>query len=141
MNQTLIIQTDGGSRGNPGPAAVGIDARYPNATSPIFQGSFFIGTKTNNEAEYEAVLAALSWLQPYIQTNQQLIQVNWFLDSQLVVNQINGDWKVKDSRMKTLVERIKQQVTLTGIDHTFTAIPREKNAEADRLVNLALDAR
>ncbi|MBU1322965.1 ribonuclease HI family protein, partial [Patescibacteria group bacterium] len=101
---TLNIFTDGGSRGNPGPAAVGIVIK--DAANKI-QHSFgqTIGTATNNIAEYQAVAAALQWL---LQQPVKPRTINFFLDSTLVVNQLNGLWKIKDSHLRQKVILIRQ---------------------------------
>lgn len=132
---TLNIFTDGGSRGNPGPAAVGIIVK--DASNKILH-SFgqCIGTATNNVAEYQAVIIALQWL---LRHPARPRRINFFLDSTLVVNQLNGLWKLKDSRLRQKVILIRQLEASLHADITYTAIPRTQNSLADLQLNLALD--
>jgi ribonuclease HI len=131
----LDVYTDGGARGNPGPGAIGIvvfDQQKPE--KPIQEISQFIGENvTNNHAEYQAVLAAIEML-----TSYQPTRVRFFLDSELVVKQLRGEYKIKQPHLQTLAEQIR------SLSHTipmleFNYVPREKNKLADVLVNQALD--
>lgn len=131
----LTIYTDGGSRGNPGPSAIG-GVMYLDSNE-IYSFSRFIGKKTNNEAEYQAFSFSLKW---YFEQNQVYSSVTWYLDSKLVVEQLNGNWKVKEPRLKTVVDKIKINLNELCIPYKIVHIPREKNSEADALVNQALDA-
>ena len=128
---TVVICTDGASVGNPGPASIG-------ATIKDKQGRFItsisqrIGTTTNNQAEYRAVIAAL---EKAISLGAVYVEVN--SDSELVVRQINGSYRVKKASLRPLYQRVKKlQDSLKGF--TITYIPREQNAEADNLAHLAL---
>lgn len=140
-SSSLNIFTDGGSRGNPGPAAVGIVIK--DAANKI-QHSFgqTIGTATNNIAEYQAVIIALQWL---IDNKKKLVnlsgecRINFFLDSTLVVNQLNGLWKIKDSHLRQKVILIRQLEASLNAGISYTAISRSQNSAADLQVNLALD--
>lgn len=103
-----------------------------------------LGVTTNNVAEYSAVLAALSWLLGNKENLPKNIPVTMRLDSQLVTNQINGIFKVKDQRLGELLYAIRQKQAVLkehGFVLTFTHIPREQNKVADRMVNLALDGK
>lgn len=125
--QKLVIFTDGGARGNPGPAAVGV--HMPGV------GDFkkCIGKATNNVAEYSAVILALEKSQ-----GLKVQELEFYLDSELVVKQLRGEYKVKDATLGKLFVQIwnlKSQFKKV----TFTHIPREKNKQADKLVNEALD--
>lgn len=131
----LKINTDGGSRGNPGPAAIGIVIK-DESQKLIHQFGKTIGTATNNIAEYQAVIAALNWLN---QKNLSLESIHFFLDSTLVVNQLNGLWKVKDPNLRQKVIKIRQLEAPLKTKITYQAIPREKNFEPDALLNQALD--
>jgi ribonuclease HI len=136
----IIIHTDGGSRGNPGPAAVGVlIEEYINDTTKKYIVGFgkVIGETTNNVAEYKGVVEALTWLL----TNQknEKMHVHCYLDSMLVVNQLNGLFKVKDHKMRELMMTVRQLEQELGGEVTYTAVPREQNKEADALVNEALD--
>ena len=140
MVNSLVIYTDGGARGNPGRAAVGIVIK--TETGEVLQEIFrTIGVTTNNVAEYTAVVAALEWLknnkQIYKSTNMQMIQ--FYLDSVLVVNQLNGKFKVKDSQLRELLLKVRMLEQEVGGQIYYTSIPREKNWQADGLVNRALD--
>ncbi len=134
-NQSLNIYTDGGARGNPGPAAIGVVIKDIN-NKIIHQFGHTIGPATNNLAEYQAVIAALE----YLNTNKHKSDsINFFLDSRLVVNQLNGLWKVKDTNLRQKVITIRQLEGTLNTAIKYTAIPREKNFEPDALLNQALD--
>lgn len=136
----LFIYTDGGARGNPGPAAIGVVVK--NEKQEILARLFRkIGEATNNVAEYRAVIAALEWLR-----NNQIIQlsnnqiIQFFLDSALVVNQLNGLFKVKNGDLRNLLVQVRQLEQELGGNISYQLIPREKNWQADALVNKALDS-
>ena len=140
MTKKLVIFTDGGARGNPGPAAVGVVIK--TETGQILHTiSRTIGETTNNVAEYQGVIAALTWLRNNLtikQFNNETI-FQFFLDSKLVVNQLNGLYKVKENHLRELLLKVRQLEQEAGGDIFYNLIPREKNWEADRLVNEALD--
>ena len=127
-----IIHVDGAARGNPGPAAIG-------ATLKDEQGSLIacisqrIGNTTNNQAEYSAAIAALEKA-----VNSGIKQVELRSDSELVVKQIKGIYRVKKPHLKPLYQQVKQLVDSLE-DFKIVHIPREQNAEADNLANKALD--
>ena len=132
----LIIYTDGGSRGNPGQAALGVFIADDKGKE-LFALGKRIGVATNNIAEYSAVVAAFQWIIEH--KKNSLVSVSFFMDSLLVVSQLNGVWKIKNKNLLPLIQSIqKMQKTLSG-PVRFTHIPREKNKKADSLVNLALD--
>lgn len=137
MNQTLNIFTDGGSRGNPGPSAIGVVIK-DTQDKIIHQFGKTIGNGTNNVAEYQGVIFALGYL---ILNQFSPSIINFFLDSTLVVNQLNGLWKIKDSNLRTLVIKVRELESQLKTKIKYHAIPREKNAEADALLNLALDSK
>ncbi len=132
MVNQLVICTDGASRGNPGPAAIG-------ATLKDKQGKLVatisrpIGRATNNQAEYNALIAAL---EEAIRLGARQVEVK--LDSELVVRQIEGQYRVKKATLQPLHYRAKH---LIGQFQHFIInhIPRQQNTEADRLANLALN--
>ena len=127
------LYTDGGSRGNPGPAGIG--ARLLTASGDVVEElADFIGTATNNVAEYQALLAGLE-----LALDRGVERLDVFLDSELVVRQVNGRYKVKDAGLKPLHA---QACTLLSRFHEVDVkhVRREQNAEADRLVNEAIDA-
>jgi ribonuclease HI len=132
--QTLNIFSDGGSRGNPGPAAIG--AVIINETQTLKEISECIGVATNNQAEYSAIVAALTWVKENI---KDVVGIQCFLDSQLVVEQLKGNYKMKNEGLKPLFWSVRGLIMDLGGKVSFTHVLREKNKEADRLVNLALD--
>lgn len=134
MNK-LFIYCDGGSRGNPGLAASAFVA-YDQNQKLIFKNGFFLGKATNNFAEYTAVLKSVNWL---IENKFSNTDVEYFLDSQLVVNQLNGQYKIKESTLIDLARKIKSLQSCLDNKIIFNYIPREKNTEADLLVNKTLD--
>jgi ribonuclease HI len=128
----LVIYTDGGSRGNPGPAGIGVYITDESGRV-VMEHSRFIGEATNNQAEYTAVVDALEHA-------KQLgaDEVDFFLDSELVVRQLNRQYRVKDADLAALFVKVWNH--MTGFRRTrFTHVPRERNKEADRLVNEAID--
>jgi len=134
-NKLLNIYTDGGARGNPGPAAIGVVIKDTN-NKVLYQFGHTIGPATNNLAEYQAVIAALEYL---ITNNNKPDSINFFLDSRLVVNQLNGLWKVKDANLRQKVIQVRQLEGALNLPIKYTSISREKNFEPDALLNQALD--
>lgn len=132
MNNKLKIFTDGGARGNPGPAGIGA-VLFDESDNVVAEVSEYIGETTNNQAEYKAVVAA-------IQKAKELgaTELDFFLDSQLVVEQLNRNYKVKNEGLAPLFVQV-YNATMNFKKVTFTHIPREKNKIADSLVNLAID--
>ena len=133
--KNLKIYTDGGSRGNPGPAAFGVTIIDKNK-KPIYEKGGFIGRRTNNQAEYEGLIHALDWL---AKNGQGVKTVELFLDSKLVVNQMKGLFKVKAPKMRPLWTKAKQIEQSLNLAITYSHIPRELNTRADELLNKALD--
>lgn len=128
----LIIYTDGGARNNPGPAGIG--AVFYNENKEVIAEIFeYIGLATNNQAEYKALLAA-------IEKAKKLgaEELEFYLDSELVVKQLNREYRVKDKNLAPLFVKI-YNATMGFKKVTFKHIPREMNKEADKLVNLAID--
>lgn len=130
----IKIYSDGGSRGNPGQGAIGF-VIY-EGQEEIYKKGEKIGHCTNNEAEYQAVLRALSYIEGKVNADR----VDFYLDSELVVKQLNGEYKVKDAKLKPLFLKIREKVIGYGGSVSFSHISREKNKVADSLVNVALDA-
>jgi len=133
----LNIYCDGGARGNPGPAACAFVVVDPRGQTLYEQGQY-LGITTNNQAEYQGVLIALHWL---VHNYPGLPQAQFHLDSQLVVNQLNGLWKTKDI---TLQQKVIEVHKLLGrLDQlkirNFKYIPRSLNYRADLLVNQTLN--
>ncbi len=130
----LKIYTDGASRGNPGKAAWGFVILDKNE-NPVTNQSGYIGPSTNNQAEYFAVIRALQRAKELTQT-----KVEVHSDSQLLVNQVTGSWKVKDNELRRLYRRVRTLVDQFE-EANFTHLPREDPhiSEADELCNLRLD--
>lgn len=139
LPEKFIIFTDGGSRGNPGPAAYGFVAF--NEKKKIFSGSQYLGIATNNQAEYKGVVGALQYVLSIVlkNKNETYPEINFFLDSKLIVEQMNGNYKIKNEDLKPLYWQIREMILKLGGKITFDYIPREKNKEADKLVNQELD--
>src|SRR4030042_3562404 len=135
---SLDIFTDGGARGNPGPAAVGVVIKNQHGERLTGFGQF-IGRATNNVAEYQAVIVALKWLIVHQETISGCRQINFYLDSTLVVNQLNGRFKIKDLKLKNLIIKIKDLEKNISQKIFYKFIPRTKNHQADFLVNKTLD--
>jgi ribonuclease HI len=137
----ITLFSDGGSRGNPGPAGIGVVIRQidekTHKNTSLKEISEFIGVGTNNIAEYTAILQGLKWIKENTDIND--LSVECFLDSQLVVEQLCGRYKMKNEGLKPLFWEIRDLILALGGQVTFKHIPREQNAEADLLVNLALD--
>ncbi|OGM20767.1 hypothetical protein A2714_03760 [Candidatus Woesebacteria bacterium RIFCSPHIGHO2_01_FULL_38_9] len=137
MQDISKIYTDGGARGNPGPAAAAFVVLKDGGV--LIKHSEFLGIATNNEAEYKALAMALSWLVD----NQKLFQnskISFFLDSELVVRQVTGLYKVKSEKLKLLIIKIKAlEKRITDVEIKYNIVRREKNKLADKLVNLKLD--
>ena len=128
------MYTDGASRNNPGEAAIGVVIKDADGT-PLKTLSRYLGIATNNVAEYRALLAALDLLSHY-----PAEEIKIFLDSQLVVRQVLGEYKVKQPHLLPLVlEARKKMGQFSNL--TLAHIPRERNAEADALANEAIDNR
>ncbi|MDO9399203.1 MAG: ribonuclease HI family protein [bacterium] len=128
----LILYTDGGARGNPGPSGIGV-VIFDEKGNIVDEISKYIGNATNNQAEYKALIAGLAKAK---ELDGQEIEV--FLDSELVVKQLNREYRVKDQHLALLfVEAYNISISFKKI--VFKHIPREKNKLADKLVNLALD--
>jgi len=138
MKDKIIIYTDGGSRGNPGAAAVGVVIKDERGRTLKSYGEA-IGEKTNNEAEYEAVIFALRKIKALLGKEKvKKIEVAVNLDSQLVASQLNGEYKIEEEKLFPLFIKIWNLKIDFG-EIKYRHIPREKNREADKLVNEALD--
>ncbi len=129
----MIVNVDGGARRNPGPAAIAAVARSTEGVV-LDEHSKTIGEATNNEAEYQAVLLGIERARKLGASELELIG-----DSELVVRQIRGEYKVKQLHLRPL--RAAVVAALESFDSwVISNVPREQNAHADRLVNAALDA-
>ena len=126
------MNVDGGARGNPGPAAIGVVVRDGEGEVLEERGER-IGRATNNVAEYKALLLGIEAAAAHGAEHLDLVG-----DSELIVRQVEGRYKVKDATMRELHAEVKK--ALAGFDSwTISHVRREKNADADRLVNAALD--
>ena len=138
MIKKLNIFTDGGARGNPGPAAIGIFIKDENGYQVASFGKK-IGVSTNNIAEYKAVIQALSWIVENKEKLSEDVRIDFFLDSNLVYSQIIGIFKIKSSELRNLLFQVREKESEINVPINYSYVPREKNKEADREVNLALD--
>lgn len=135
MLDEVVVYFDGGSRGNPGPAAIGAVVLDSTITPParLAAVSERIGETTNNVAEYRALIAGLEAASA---TPSRAVKVRG--DSKLVIEQVTGRWKVKQAHLRPLCDRVRQ--LLAGYDDVDLAhVRREFNTDADALVNAALD--
>ncbi len=137
MKNKIIIHTDGGSRGNPGPAAIGVFVESELVGEKEF--GEYIGETTNNEAEYRAVIFALKKVKSLLGSDKSKeSHLEFFLDSELVVKQLNKEYKLKDKNIQNFFIEI-WNLTFDFGEVSFKHIPREENKEADRIVNQVLD--
>ncbi len=133
MPRSLIVEADGGSRGNPGPAAYGTVVRDALTGELLFEIGEYIGSATNNVAEYRGAIAGL---QKALEIDSSA-QVEVRLDSKLVVEQMSGRWQIKHPDMRELAQQARAIFGAGQV--TYTWVPRAENAAADRMVNEALD--
>jgi len=132
MNKKLNIYSDGGARGNPGPAAIGV-VIYDDAKKILKRISQSIGSTTNNQAEYKALISGLE--EALVLGGHDIV---CHMDSELVVRQMQGKYKVREEGLKELAQQaLKLSAKFTSVE--FVHVPREKNKLADQLVNEALD--
>lgn len=128
----LVVYVDGGARGNPGPAAAGVVVEADDGTV-LFEGGYFLGRATNNVAEYRALLAGLVRA---AELRGRRLEVR--SDSELLVRQMRGEYRVKNARLRELFEQANE-LCRTFADVRFEHVPRERNRRADRLVHQALN--
>jgi ribonuclease HI len=132
MDETITLEFDGGSRGNPGPAGIGVVLRAKDGTELVTLGRY-IGRATNNVAEYRGLIAALEKAK---ELGAKRVAIRG--DSELVVKQMRGEYRVKNEALRDLYEEAQallRQFDHATIDHNY----RNKNALADKLANLAMD--
>ena len=136
----IIIYTDGGSRGNPGKAAIGVVFCNEMGQEIKKFGEYLGDGLTNNEAEYQAVIFALKKFKAVFGKKiAEISEMEVRSDSELLVNQMNGKYKLENEKIqKFFIEIWNLMIDFKGVK--FKAIPREKNKEADRLVNEELDS-
>ena len=130
-----LIHIDGGARGNPGPAAAGVCITTPDGSEALHEAGYWLGELTNNEAEYQGLLHALK---AAAELGFESIHIR--SDSELMVKQINGEYKVKAANLQPLFTTARgrlERFPKWSIEH----VRREKNKRADKLANMAMDAR
>ena len=130
----FIVEADGGSRGNPGPAGYGSVVLDAATGETLVEAAEYIGVATNNVAEYRGLIAGLEKALELGVTELEVVS-----DSELVVKQMRGEYKVKNATLRDLVQRASQLARQLD-EVAYTAVRREHNELADRLVNEALDA-
>lgn len=130
----LIVEADGGSRGNPGPAGYGAVVLDPVSGEPLAETAEYIGVATNNVAEYRGLIAGLKAARELAPDARIRVR----MDSKLVVEQMSGRWKIKHPDMKPLAAEAARVFPASQVAYEW--IPREKNKHADRLANEAMDA-
>ena len=129
----LTVHIDGGSRGNPGPAGAGVVGRAGDDGTVLIEKGRFLGNATNNVAEYRGLLAGLEAAATLGATDVEV-----YSDSELLVRQMNGQYRVKNAGLKPLYEEARRLAS--AFDRcACTHVRRERNTEADKLVNKALD--
>ena len=131
-NEKIIIYTDGGSRGNPGPAGIGV-VLYNEKKERIAEISKYLGVTTNNQAEYTALIEGLKKAK-----DLGAKEVSVFMDSELVVKQLKHEYKVKNKDLAPLFLQV-YNLSLNFSNISFTHVYREHNSEADKLANEAMD--
>ncbi|GAB2768258.1 bifunctional RNase H/acid phosphatase [Nocardioides salsibiostraticola] len=132
----IVIEADGASRGNPGPASYGVVLMDAENGSVLAQEGTVIGRATNNVAEYRGLVAGLKLVER-VAPNAAAVEVR--MDSKLVVEQMRGVWKIKHPEMQRLAREASEVIAAAGFDMTYTWIPRADNSAADQLANEALD--
>jgi len=133
----ISIYTDGGARGNPGPAGFGV-VIYDEKKSIIFKNAVYLGTKTNNEAEYLGLINALEWANNN-KDNFKIDRIVYYSDSQLLVRQMQGLYNVKAPNLKPLFHQAQSLVAQIALPIVFNDVRREYNELADELANSAMD--
>ncbi len=131
----LIVYIDGGAHGNPGPAGAGVVLRAGDDGAVLHEGGIFIGRATNNVAEYRGLLAGLSAARRLNASEVEIVS-----DSQLLVRQMTGEYRVKNAALRSLFERARRLVA--DFDkYSFRHVRREENTRADELANQAINLR
>ncbi len=127
------MYTDGGARGNPGPAGVGVVIKDADSGQPVFAAGFFLGKMTNNQAEYTGLIRGLE-----AALKAGVTHLSAFSDSELMVKQVNGEYRVKSTDLKPLYQ--DASALLRRFESaTLSHVRREKNKDADALANQAMD--
>jgi ribonuclease HI len=134
LARKIILNVDGASRGNPGPSAIGVTLKDEDLKL-VATISARIGETTNNQAEYRALIAGLK---KAIELGASQVQVR--SDSELIVRQVKGQYRVKKEELKPLHAEARKLISLLA-EFQISSVARAKNAEADKLANLALDGK
>jgi ribonuclease HI len=135
VTRRLVVEADGGSRGNPGPAGYGAVVRDATTGEVLAEVSESIGRATNNVAEYSGLIAGLRAAAAIARGADVEVR----MDSKLVVEQMSGRWQIKHPDMRPLAARARETARALG-RVSYTWVPRSRNAHADRLANQAMDA-
>lgn len=134
--EEFAVYTDGGARGNPGPAACAFVV-LNSKNEEVYSEGFYLGETTNNIAEYTGVLNALQCPMLNVQCS-----IRFYLDSELVVKQLKGEYKIKNSELRKLYDEIQLKIKNLKLKIVgWTHVRREQNARADEIVNQTLDAK
>lgn len=134
----LKIFTDGASRGNPGTSGIGIII-YDENDITVDSYREYIGESTNNQAEYSALLKSVEIITKIIQDNPSYNLLEFYSDSELMVKQVKGMYKLKNPALKVLNTEFQKRINKTGLKYTINHIQREYNKAADKLANEAID--
>lgn len=137
--EKIICYTDGGSRGNPGPAGIGVYIT-DNEDKVLKEVSEFLGNGTNNFAEYQAVMVALQTLRKHYGKRTKEMEFEVRMDSELVQKQLNNEYQIKEPGLVPQFIEIHNMRVSSFPNITFTHVRREQNKEADRLANEAMDS-
>jgi len=141
----LVIYTDGGARGNPGPAGIGFvitanGTAHNTLVGDDYEHGEYIGETTNNVAEYYALVFAIKKAKSLYKGHCSSLDLEIRMDSELIVKQMKGEYRVKNEGLRPLFLEVQKHIS--EFHHvSFYHIPREKNSRADALVNKALDSR
>ncbi len=136
----LIVHADGGSRGNPGPAAYGVVVEDESGKQIVRLGKT-LGIRTNNQAEYSGVIAALEFIKKLISSGNEIAAAEFYLDSDLLVNQLSGKYKIKSPELAILAIKAKNLEKEILVSVIYKYVPREQNKLADKIVNQVLDSK
>ena len=137
FDMTINVYTDGGSRGNPGHSGYGL-VIYDDNQKILFQESKYLGIKTNNEAEYAGLIGALIWINNN-QNSLKISKINFNSDSQLMIRQLTGLYKVKAPNLIPIFLKAKDLINSISSPITFKDVRRDFNKLADQLANEAMD--
>jgi len=132
---TLVAYTDGASRGNPGESGIGVILKDPQGA--VLEEIYgYLGTSTNNRAEYAALLAGVG-----LARRHKCSHLICHSDSELMVRQMQGAYKIKDKTLRDWAERVHAAVRAAGLTLELKHVPREENREADQLANMGIDSK